>query len=121
MFKEALQGIVENVDGGLAGLVMGFDGIAVDSFTRAGRGQPGVDVNTMGMEFSFVLGQVRKAAQVLELGDLGEVSIRTERMTLVVRVLTPQYFLALVLAPDGNLGKGRYLMRLAAPRLQQEL
>lgn len=118
MFKEALQKIVDNVEGGMAGLVMGFDGIAVDAYTREGNK---IDVTTVGMEFSFVLTQVRKAAEVLDMGGVSEIAIKAEKLTIVIRILTNEYFLALALAPDGNFGKGRYLMRMVAPKLQSEL
>lgn len=118
MFKEPLQRIVDNVEGGIAGLVMGFDGIAVDSYTRDGDK---MDVNTVGMEFSFILTQVRKAAEILEMGPVTEISIKAEKLTIVIRVLNNEYFLALALGPEGNFGKGRYLMRVVAPKLQAEL
>ena len=118
MFREPLQKIVDNVEGGIAGLVMGFDGIAVESYTREGHK---IDVNTVGMEFSFILTQVRKAAEILDVGGVNEISIKAEKLTVVIRMLSPEYFLALALAPDGNYGKGRYLMRVVAPKLQAEL
>jgi predicted regulator of Ras-like GTPase activity (Roadblock/LC7/MglB family) len=118
VFIESLRRIVDNVEGGIAGLVMGFDGIAVESYTREGHK---IDVNTVGMEFSFILTQVRKAADILQIGDVHEISIKAEKLTVVIRLLSPDYFLALALAPDGNYGKGRYLMRVVAPKLQQEL
>jgi predicted regulator of Ras-like GTPase activity (Roadblock/LC7/MglB family) len=118
MFKEPLRKIVDNVEGGIAGLVMGFDGISVESYTREGHK---IDINTVGMEFSFILTQVRKAAEILDVGKCNEIAIKAEKLTLVVRVLNHDYFLALALAPEGNFGKGRYLMRVVAPRLQAEL
>lgn len=118
MFKEPLQKIVDNVEGGIAGLVMGFDGISVESYTRNGDK---MDINTVGMEFSFILTQVRKAAEILDVGGMTEISIKAEKLTIVIRVLNSDYFLALALGPDGNFGKGRYLMRVVAPRLQAEL
>jgi predicted regulator of Ras-like GTPase activity (Roadblock/LC7/MglB family) len=118
MFKEPLQKIVDNVEGGIAGLVMGFDGIAVESYTREGHK---MDINTVGMEFSFILSQLRKAADILDVGGVTEISIKAEKLTIVVRVLNSDYFLALALGPEGNFGKGRYLMRVVAPRLQAEL
>ena len=42
-------------------------------------------------------------------------------LVTVIRTLGDTYFLALAMKPDGNLGKGRYLMRLAAPKLIAEL
>jgi hypothetical protein len=39
----------------------------------------------------------------------------------LIRTLGDTYFLALTMAPNGNFGKGRYLMRTAAPKLMAEL
>ena len=36
---------------------------------------------------------------------------------LVCRMISPQYFVAIALAPEGNFGKARYLARLATPTL----
>ena len=118
MFRDSLKRIVDNVEGGIAGLLMGFDGISVESYTREDQA---MDINTVGMEFSFILTQARKAAEILEVGAIREVTIRAEKLTLVIRVLSSEYFLALALAPDGNYGKGRYLLRVTAPALEAEL
>ena len=97
---------------------MGLDGIAVETYVRDGEK---IDANTIGMEFSFILTQVRKAAEILEVGDLGEVAIRAEKLTLVIRMLTEEYFLAVLLHRDGNFGKCRFMMRLVGPKLIEEL
>ena len=126
MFKKHLKKLVDGVDGGVAALLMGFDGIAVDSFAR--EPAPGksaadgkLDIQAVGMEFSFILTQVRKAAESLGAGAVEEMTIRTGSMLLLVRVLTPEYFIALAIAPDGNFGKGRYLLRIGAPQFLAEL
>ena len=118
MFTEHLRKLVEDVDGGIGSLIMGLDGIAVDSYVRESAS---ADITTIGMEFSFILTQVRKAGEILEIGGIEEFTIKAERLTLVVRMLTDEYFLALMLDADGNFGKGRFFMRLAAPRLIAEL
>jgi predicted regulator of Ras-like GTPase activity (Roadblock/LC7/MglB family) len=117
MFRESLEKIVQNCDGAVAAILMGFDGIAVDQFVRDSE----TDVQTVSMEFSFVLGQVRKAAELLDVGALQEVSIRSESLTFVIRVLTDEYFVGLALKPEGNFGKGRFLMRMALAELRAEL
>ena len=38
-----------------------------------------------------------------------------------MRLLTPEYFLVLALKADGNYGKERYALRLAAPKVKAEL
>jgi predicted regulator of Ras-like GTPase activity (Roadblock/LC7/MglB family) len=97
---------------------MGLDGIAVDTYTRAADR---VDLMTVAMEFSFILTQVRKASETLEIGAFEELTVKAERLVLCARMLSPQYFLAVAMSPEGNLGKGRYLMRLAAPQLVAQL
>jgi predicted regulator of Ras-like GTPase activity (Roadblock/LC7/MglB family) len=118
MFQENLKRLVDDTDGGVAGLLMGFDGIAVDSYLAPNGG---VDIQTVGMEFSFILIQVRKAAEILEVGAVQEIAIRAGQVTILIRVLSAEYFLALAIRPDGNFGKGRYLLRIVAPKLQAEL
>jgi len=118
MFRDSLRHLVEQTEGGFAGLLMGFDGIAVESFAKD---QSKADIQTVGMEFSYILTQVRKAADTIEAGSVEEVAIRTDRMTLLIRVLSRDYFVALAIAPTGNSGKGRYLLRVTAPKIQAEL
>lgn len=118
MFRQELERLVASCEGGVGAVLMGFDGIAVDVHVKPGAG---VDVNTVTMELSYVLTQVRKAIDSLALGGLQELTVRAESLTIVMRVLTSEYFVGLVLLPDGNLGRGRYLLRVAAPRIQAEL
>ena len=120
MFKEALRQIVEGTDGAIAGLLMGFDGIPVESYTRDGASS-GKDITEIGMEFSVILGSIQRAAESLEAGGAREVAIQTEHLTTLIRVVNPEYFLALTMRPDGNPGKGRFILRTTAPRLVQEL
>jgi predicted regulator of Ras-like GTPase activity (Roadblock/LC7/MglB family) len=118
MFAEQLKKVVDNIDGGIAAIVMGLDGIPVDQYIRQ---NDKVDVSTVAMEFSFILGQVRKAGESLQVGGLEELSVKAQRLLLVCRMLTPLYFVAIVIAPEGNFGKARYLARMAAPALTAQL
>lgn len=116
MFRNALEEVVNKVDGSMAALLMGFDGIAVEQYAP-----DGYDIETLGMEFSVVLNDARKASLALEAGQTDEVAFRAEKVTTVVRVLNDEYFIALALKPEGNLGKGRFMLRLAAPKVAAEL
>src|SRR5215472_11108870 len=99
MFQENLKRMVAETEGGVAGLLMGFDGISVDHYTAP---EAGVDIQTVGMEFSFILTQVRKAAEILEVGGVQEVAIRSEKLTILIRVVSVDYFVALAVKPEGN-------------------
>lgn len=98
--------------------MMGLDGIAVDQYMRPGES---FDINTIGMEFSFILTQATKAAELLSVGSMAELTIRAEKLTLVMRMLNEEYFLAIAMRSDGNFGKCRFLSRMAAPKLVAEL
>ena len=114
MFAETLKKLVDNVDGGIAAVIMGLDGIPVETYVRQ---SDKVDVTTVAMEFSFILGQVRKAGDSLAVGNLEELSVKAQRLLLVCRMISPQYFVAIAIAPEGNFGKARFLARMATPAL----
>ena len=118
MFTETLKKVVDNVDGGMAAVVMGLDGIPVETYIKAADR---IDVTTVAMEFSFILTQVRKAGDSLAVGSLEELSVKAQRLTLVCRMISPQYFVAIAMAPEGNFGKCRYLVRMATPALSAAL
>jgi predicted regulator of Ras-like GTPase activity (Roadblock/LC7/MglB family) len=119
MFKELLQQVVEATEGATAGLLMGFDGIPVESYTRD-ENASGKDINEIGMEFSVILSAIRRAAVLLEAGHAREVVIQAEHLTTLIRVINDEYFLALTMHPDGNPGKGRFILRTAAPLMIAE-
>jgi len=118
MFKEVLQGVVDNTEGGVAGLLMGYDGIPVDQYVRA---DATLDVETVGMEYSVILKDIRRAAEMLDAGRAREVSIKAEKMTTVIRFINDEYFVAVALRPDGNFGKARFKLRTAASQLIADL
>jgi len=117
MFRAFLEKLVDGCEGAVGGVVMGFDGVAIDAISR----KSDLDVKTISMEFSFVLTQVRKAAEILEVGALEEVSIHSAQLVFLVRVLSDEYFVALVLGDGGNVGKGRFLLRMGLPVLRAEV
>src|SRR3974390_2269180 len=118
MFHDALREIVDKTEGGVAGLTTDSEGSAVETYARDGAP---FDITTIGIEFGVVLGSIKRAAESLEAGKAHEVAIGTDRVVTLIRTLGDSYFLAMAVRPDGNLGKGRYLMRTAAPKLLAEL
>jgi predicted regulator of Ras-like GTPase activity (Roadblock/LC7/MglB family) len=118
MFKDVLRDLVEGTDGAIASLLMGFDGITVDSYTRDASA---LNVETVGSEYSVVLGQIKQAASMLDLGTTQEVAVQAENMITVIRLLNDEYFVAMALAPSGSLGRARYLLRVQANKLLERL
>lgn len=122
-FRESIEKLLNGIEGGISCVLMGFDGIMVDTYSRVGgddgAGTP--DIQTLSMEFAHLISQARRTLESVDAGALEEFTLRTDKMTLVVRLLTPEYFLACAILPTGNLGKARYLMRLSAPGLRADL
>ncbi|MCS6797134.1 MAG: hypothetical protein NZ898_01160 [Myxococcota bacterium] len=118
MFQDLLRDVVERTEGCTGALVMGFDGIVVDQYTRP---DAGVDVETVGMEYSVILKDIRRAAEQLQAGATREVAVQSESMTVVVRLLDADYFLAATLRPGGNAGKARWVLRVKAPDVLAQL
>lgn len=118
MFKSILREVVENTDGALASILMGFDGITVDSYTGE---KSKVDMETVGSEYSQVLMQIKQASQMLDMGTANEVAIQAENMITLMRLINDEYFVALAIEPTGNLGKARFLLRLQSIKLLENL
>lgn len=117
MFAEQIKKVVDNVEGGIGGVVMGLDGIAIDKYMAVTK----LDLGTIGIEFSYILGLAKKAGETLQIGAINEFAIKAEQLTLVIRMLTDEYFFAVVLAKGGNFGKCRFLMRIAGANIAKEL
>lgn len=118
MFQSVLKEVVENTEGGLATLLMDFEGIAVDSYSKP---EATFDITTIGIEFSIVLKGIQRAAQMLEAGDTAEVAIQAEKVTTLIRIISESYFVAFSMTPDANIGKARYMLRTRVPVLRKEL
>jgi predicted regulator of Ras-like GTPase activity (Roadblock/LC7/MglB family) len=118
MFQAMLKEVVDNTDGGIATLLMDFEGIAVDSYSKPNAQ---FDITTIGAEFSVVIKSIQRAAQMLEAGPTAEIAIQAEKVITLIRVVNESYFVAFSMSPDANLGKARYMLRTRVPAILKEL
>ncbi len=118
-FRQHLEEVCQGVDGAVACSLMGVDGIEVE--TCVAGAPPDLDLKSLLVEYSGVLRTLRDAVGAHRAGDLSEVSVRTDRLVTVARLVSPDYFMAVALQPEGNQGKARYLLRIAAPKVKAEL
>jgi predicted regulator of Ras-like GTPase activity (Roadblock/LC7/MglB family) len=119
MLGDKLKKIVDSTPGAVGAILMGFDGIAVMQHLVDGARE--LDLESTAMEFSFRFMELRRAAQSLEMGEVQDITVRGDHQTIVCRVLSDEYFVAIVMTEPAYLGKGRYLLRAAAPALLEEL
>lgn len=120
-FDSILQAIVDECPGALGAALMGSDGIPIAHVAARSRPEDPELVTVLGVEFGRILDEARKAADAAEAGAALELAVRTERFHVVLQPLDPDTYLALALEPDGNVGKGRYLMRRHSLALRDEL
>ncbi len=117
-FREHLQDVCQGVEGAVACSLMGVDGIEVDTHVAA---EADVDVKTLLVEFSGLFRSAREAAGAQGAGGVAELAMYADKLWTVARLVSPEYFMAVALRPDGNLGKARYLLRITAPKVRSEL
>ena len=118
MFSELLQGIVEETPGAVGAVLMGYDGIAIDQYFLP---QDEVDLNILAIEYANVLKEVKQMTEVLDTGFLEEVSIKTANYYIVLRAISPEYFVFLTVNSHGNVGKGKYLIMRDAVKIREAL
>jgi len=122
-FEPTLQKMIHGVSGALGIALMGSDGIPIAEVQpelpeSAGDG---TEAAAAGVEFGRVLDEIRKAADGLGAGRLEEVVVGLARCWLLFRAVDEELFLVFALAPRGNLGKARFLMRRHLLDLREQL
>ena len=117
MLADTLKKVVDDTPGAIGAILMGFDGIAVMQHVS----DPRYDIESVAMEMSFRFMELRCAAETLDIGRLADVTIKTERATLLCRILSDEYFVCVVLEDSAHFGKGRWILRSAVTSLLDEL
>ena len=97
---------------------MGSDGIPIDVINHD---MMDVDATNLFVEYGGLLEQFKTTAQMFAAGELEELSAQTEQFTCVMRPITPEFFLALVLSPKASIGRSRFLLRIHAPLIRPDL
>lgn len=116
MFKNALADVRDRVEGTLAVSLIGLDGIAVETLND-GR----VPLEVLGAEFGSFVKSIRSANTELNTGDVLQFSLVTEKYITFLSEVTPEYYILLVLRPDGNYGRARFELARAKHLLRDEL
>lgn len=117
-FYDILKDLVEGVEGGSAATLMGMDGVAIHKYAREGSE---CDVETIGIEYGRVVSATNNAAQILSLGDFEEMTVVMRGLTLILRMVTPQYYIVFAVDEKTAAGKARFRVRKAAVMSKKEL
>lgn len=116
MFKDVLTGVRDRVEGALAASLIGLDGIAVESV-----GDREVPLDVLGAEFGSFVKSIRHSNTELDTGEVLQFSLVTEKYITFLSAVTTEYYILLVLRPDGNYGRARFELSRAKVLLREEL
>jgi predicted regulator of Ras-like GTPase activity (Roadblock/LC7/MglB family) len=115
-FSDILKEVVHGTEGALGALIVGLDGIPVEEYSLNIE----LDIQSMTIEYSTLLKEIEKGSQAARLGTTKEVTVIAEKAMIMLRRLNEDYFFVLIIKPEGNFGKGRFLLRMSVPKLLKE-
>ena len=116
MFRSVLTTLRDRIEGAVAVSLIGLDGIAVETV-----GDGAVPLDVLGAEFGSFIKSIRHANTELNTGEVLQFSLVTEKFITFMSEVTPEYYILLVLRPDGNYGRARFELSRAKYLLRDEL
>lgn len=117
MFEMEMNTVLSFLKGAKAILLMGNDGIVVEQYQK----QDFDTFEEISIEMSQILAQVGQISQQAKLGNMREMIFYTDQNTILIHVISPELFLALLLDQDENLGKSRFALQKIIPDVKLRL
>jgi predicted regulator of Ras-like GTPase activity (Roadblock/LC7/MglB family) len=117
MFLDQLSRISNRIEGAVALSLVARDGIPVESFSS----DPDLDLDVLAAELVAQVRSIGENHRDLDVGGVQQLSVTTDRFTLMVSSVASDYYLLLVLGPEGNYGKARFELRRARLLLEDDL
>jgi len=117
MFREKLTRVINNVDGAIGCLLIGFDGIQIDGVYA---GEEMAEMSAIAIEVSNLLNKFRRL-NLHEVGEVNEVSITTGTVTTLARVVAEEYLLVLAMSADADVNRGQTMLRLITPFVERDM
>lgn len=116
MFLETLKDIVNRLGDVECILLMGTDGLPIEKVIR----NEALNIEMLTAEFTTVLRNTVQTANEVEAGALDEIVLLTDQMVLLLKAITPEYFLMMILPQGANLGRARFELKKARYVLEKE-
>lgn len=115
-FTEVLKDTVHRVDGAVSAMIIASDGIPVQEYVS----EKLIDLTGLGAEASAMIRDIGLAADNLGLGEAREFSIISDMCGIIMRRINSEYYFALIIKPEGNYGKARFILKTAIPKIEGE-
>ncbi|MBI4853900.1 MAG: hypothetical protein HY819_19055 [Acidobacteria bacterium] len=119
VFSELLKQIINKVEGAVGVLIMGLDGIAIEQQIEDPRNYDG-QLSIIAAAYATLLRNSIRTSSDVGVGALQEMTVISGNLTLVIKLINPEYFLLIALGPNGNVGRARFELRKAQLLLEEE-
>jgi predicted regulator of Ras-like GTPase activity (Roadblock/LC7/MglB family) len=120
-FESILSQVLEECPGALGAALMGSDGIPIAEAVAGAPHDLRDELGVIGVEFGRILDEARKAADAAGAGGVVELGVQTDRYHVLLHAVDRDTYLVLALGPDGQVGKGRYLLRRHRLAIREQL
>ena len=95
---------------------MGMDGLPIEKVVR----NDALNMEAITAEFTTVIKLTNLTTGEVNAGQLDEVIILSDKMILLTKSITSEYFLLMILSQDGSLGRARFELKKAKYVLEKE-
>jgi len=116
-FQEHLQLMASRVEALSGVAISDMDGIIVDEY----KTDPSLDMAMLVAEYGTFWSAADKAGNSCELGATEELCVLSEKANIVIRKISADYFLLMVISAEKGLGKGRFYAKMSVGPLQEEI
>ncbi len=117
-FSDILTGAFSNVEGVKAVGLIGVDGLGVETLIADDLE---MDSAAIEIELASLVNSVNCSCTALAAGSIKEMYIEAEKSSYFISLLNTDYFLAIILGDQANLGKARFEVKRIRQLLQKNM
>jgi predicted regulator of Ras-like GTPase activity (Roadblock/LC7/MglB family) len=116
MFAVTLKDIANKLDDLECIMLVGTDGLPIEKVVR----KETLNVELLVAEFTTILRNTAQTAAEVEAGPLDEMILLTQRVVVLLKAITTEYFLMIILSEGANIGRARFELKKAKYILEKE-
>lgn len=116
MFLETLRDITGRLGDVECVLLMGTDGLPIEKVIR----NKDLNIELLLAEFTSIIRTTVQTATEVEAGALDELMLLTDTLVLLLKAITPEYYILMILPQGTNIGRARFELKKARYDLEKE-
>ncbi len=116
-FGELLAELVGTVPGAIGAVFVDWDGEAVDQFGHI----PELDIRIIGAHWGIVVNLTKRMLQNREYGKPEIIILSSEKRDVIIKTVTPEYFVVLTMKRGAHLGHALKEMSRVSDSIRHEM